>query len=117
MFNFASNYKVTINFFGWYKQKKKKYFISGYIYISVQLYMVNNAASGLYGTPPCTHNYMMKGNMAYEDRKIRANKMGTQTTGIEDKKALWHNFKMYTNVTALKRGTNSPEKLYWQQSK
>lgn len=51
----------------------------------------------------------MKGNMAYEDRKIRANTMGTQTVGIEDKKTLLHNFKMYTNVTTLKRDTNSPE--------
>jgi hypothetical protein len=79
--------------------------------------MVNSAASGLYGTPPCTQNYMMKGNVAHEERKIRANTMGTWTIGIEDKKILLHNFKMYINVTTVKRGTNSPEKLYWQQSK
>jgi hypothetical protein len=63
--------------------------------------MVNHAASGLYGTPSCTQNYMIKGNMAYEYRKVWANTMGKQTLGTEEKKALLHNFKMYTNVTAL----------------
>ena len=59
----------------------------------------------------------MKGNMACEDTKIRANTTGTQTIGTEDKMTLFSNFKMYTNVTTVKRGTNSPEKFYWQQSK
>jgi hypothetical protein len=70
------------------------------------------AASGLYVTPPCTQNYMMKGNMAYEDRKIRAYTMGIETAGIEGKKTLLPNFKMNTNVTTLERGTKRPEKLY-----
>ena len=39
--------------------------------------------------------------MAYEYRKVWANTMGKQTLGTEEKKALLHNFKMYTNVTAL----------------
>jgi hypothetical protein len=52
-------------------------FISWYIYISVQSYVVNHKASGLYGTPPCTQNYMMKENMGYEERKITANTNGT----------------------------------------
>jgi len=61
-------------------------------------------------------NYMIKRNMAYEDRKIWANTAGPQTKGIGNKKTILHNFKTYTNITTLRRGTNSPEKLYWQQS-
>lgn len=39
--------------------------------------------------------------MAYEDRKVWANTTGKQTLGTEGKKAPLHNFRMYTNVTAL----------------
>ena len=48
--------------------------------------------------------------MAYADGKICANIAGPQTIGIGNKKTTLHNFKMYTNVTTLRRGTNSPEK-------
>jgi hypothetical protein len=87
VFNFACNYKV--------QTEKNSHFISRYTYISVQIHKVNHAAaSGLYDTPLCTQNYMIKGNMAYEDRKIRVNTMGTKTIGIEDKETILHNFKM-----------------------
>jgi hypothetical protein len=60
---------------------------------------------------------MKKGNMAYGERKIRANTMSTQTIGTEHKKTLLHNFKMYTNVTTLKRGTMVQKTPHRQQSK
>jgi hypothetical protein len=81
--------------------------------------MVNHAACGVYGTPPHAQNYLMKGNVAYEDRTIQANTTGKQSIGTEDTRILAHYFKMCTvktNVMALKESMNITEKNYWQQS-